>query len=640
MCGIAGLIGPTLDPATLERLALAMADTLAHRGPDDSGVVVAEPGGFAFGHRRLSIVDLSAEGAQPMTSRSGRWVIAFNGEVYNHRALRAELMSRGVRFRGHSDTETLVEAIDAWGIETTLRRSNSMFAFAALDRTEHRLVLARDRLGEKPLYWLDDGDRFAFASELRGLRVLPGVNLRVDPAAATALLHWSFVPHPFSIYEGVHQLAPGHLLEARLVGGRVQVDEREWWSLADVARRGITDRGHASVGQAAEEARELLSDAVALRMESDVPLGSFLSGGMDSSLVAAFAQQALGATRLRTFTVSMPDLGLDEAPHARAVAAHLDTDHQTVKLSRREALDQIPRLASIWDEPFADPSMLPTALLCRTAREHLTVCLAGDGGDEVFAGYNRHIFGASLQRRFGRLPSPLRHGLGRLSRWPSPSTVDAAARLLPARARVPQLGDKVQKAGSMLLDDDSAWEVLAGVWPKAALGVAPHAPAVPRVRGLDDPVERMLLADTAAVLPDQMLVKVDRASMAASLEVRSPYVDHRLVEWAWRQPLSVKASGGRGKLVLRELGKGLLPPEINQRPKFGFDPPLAGWLRDKLRPWASDLMAHPRCVEEGWINGDAVAQAWNEHLAGRRNWEYRLWGVLMLESWLTEHHPR
>ena len=638
MCGIAGLV--TTDPAVqndIEATIAAMADTLTHRGPDGHGASTFEHARVGLGHRRLAVIDLSEHGRQPMTSRSGRWVVSFNGEIYNHRVLRSDLERAGTRFRGHSDTETLVEAVDQWGLTETLERANGMFALAAYDTTRRRLTLARDRLGEKPLYWFHDGHTVAFGSELRALRTIAGTGLTVDPAAATALLRWSYIPHPHTIYAGVRQLPPGGLLHVDVDGHLPVVTEAAWWSVTDAIATALDERTDHDVDTAVEELHPLLTDAISLRLESDVPLGAFLSGGIDSSLVAALARQVAPGGRLRTFTVSMPHLGFDESAHAATVARHLGSDHVEVELTLHEALDEITRLPTIWDEPFADPSMLPTALLCRAARSHLTVCLGGDGGDELFAGYNRHALGASLHRRMGRLPGPLRRGLGRAALLPSPALVDRANRLLPPRRRLPNLGDKVQKAGAMLHDDGTAWEALAGIWPAEHLGPRAHPPTVRPLDGLD-PVEQMMLVDTVSVLPDQMLVKVDRASMATALEVRVPLLDHRLLEWAWRQPTTVKTAGGVGKLVLRQLAAQVLPAEIVERPKMGFDPPLGDWLRHELTDWAGDLLAAPRAVAEGWIGGDALRRTWDEHLDGRRNREYPLWGVLMLEAWLTEHH--
>ena len=637
MCGVAGVLGG----ADLTAYSRAMADAIAHRGPDAGDHWSSD--GIGLGHRRLSIIDLSPSGAQPMHSASGRWVIAYNGEIYNHRTIRRDLESAGVQFRGHSDTESLVEAIDHWGVERALLATNGMFAFAAWDRQTSTLVLARDRLGEKPLYWSDEDNRLLFASELKAFRTLPDFRPEIDPASVQALLRWSFIPHPHTIYRGVRQLRPGHLLEARLVDGRITITEREWWSLHDTVAGAMSRRPSTrSLDSAADELAPLLADAVAMRMESDVPLGSFLSGGVDSSLVAAFAQQASTTDPIRTFTVRMPELGFDESEHAHRVANHLGTKHTSVDMPLREVLDAVPTLASVWDEPFADPSMLPSLLLCRAAKRELTVCLAGDGGDEMFAGYNRHALGVSLWRKVRWMPAPVRRGVGRALLAPSPATIDrlggGVSRVLPPTLRVPNLGDKMQKAAAVLhAGHDGLWESLAQIWPADALPAwRGAAPTGPLVAGLD-PVESMMLTDTAVVLPDQMLVKVDRASMAASLEVRSPFLDHRLLEWSWAQPLDVKTAGGVGKLVLRKVLDGLVPDDIVQRPKMGFDPPLATWLRGPLQPWAGDLLSSSQVVANGWLDAQALQRTWNDHLTGTRNHDYRLWAVLMLESWLRTY---
>lgn len=622
-----------------------MIDTLTHRGPDGSGVAVVSPQ-CAIGHRRLAVIDLSDAGHQPMMSRSARWTVTFNGEIYNHRRLRDELIATGARFRGHSDTETLVEAIDAWGVDETLRRTNGMLAFAAYDTVDDRLVIARDRFGEKPVYWWRDHGRLAFASELRALRALPDVEFELDDASVTALLRWSFIPHPHTVYRDVSQLAPGSLLDIALRPDGHDVTERQWWSMADMVATSMQERADADPARAADELEALLTEAVAQRMQSDVPLGAFLSGGVDSSVIAALAQRASGDRRLATFTVAMPDIGFDESAHAKTVASSLGTEHHELHLSAADAFERIPRLPAVWDEPFGDPSMLPNLLLCSAASEHLTVCLGGDGGDELFAGYNRHVLGSAIDRRTAWLPQPTRHVMARLALTVPPATVDRIARSLPGLRNLPNPGDKAQKFASLMTADGSnggasTWNALAGLWPVDDLGIAPHHPATLDVgRALEgdlDAVEQMLLIDTAAVLSDQMLVKTDRASMASSLEVRAPFLDHHVLGWAWRQPTAVKTGRGVGKRVLRDVAERLVPPAIAERPKMGFDPPLGAWLRTELRPWAQDLLASPVCVERGWISADAVETAWSDHLAGRRNRDDRLWAVLMLESWLAEH---
>lgn len=644
MCGIAGLLDPRRETGTgpLEEAARAMAGALAHRGPDDAGVWSDAAEGAALSHRRLSIIDLSSAGHQPMTSASGRTTLVCNGELYNHRELRAELEALGRRFRGRSDTEVFVEAIDAWGVRRALERANGMFAIGVWDASWRALTLARDRLGEKPLYYGTVGGRFAFASELRGLRALPGFDASIDEHAVAAYLRWSYVPHPMTIHRGVSQLAPGELLHVRVADGRIMTDPVRWWSIEDAAARGQASRRAPLDPDAEDRLVDLLGDAVRMRLEADVPMGAFLSGGIDSSMVAALAQQALGSTRLRTFTMRMPDVAFDESADAARVAAHLGTDHTTVDLSARDALAAIPDLAGVWDEPFGDPSMLPTLLLCRAARRQLTVSLGGDGGDEVFAGYNRHALGYAIWRRVGRVPRPLRRGVSRALLLPSPRLVDATARrargVLPKRWDVRNPGDKVQKLASLLRADGSdLWAVLASTWPRPEEVLAGRATATdPRAdrHVCIDPVEELLLLDTAAVLPDEMLVKVDRASMAVALEVRVPFLDHRVVEWAWTLPMEAKAGGGEGKRLVRQALRRFVPPEVVERPKMGFDPPVAAWLRGPLRPWAEDLLAEARLRADGWFDAAALRATWDEHQSGRRNWDYRLWAVLMFNAWL------
>lgn len=637
MCGIAGLLGGAASRHdAFVALANSMAAELRHRGPDDDGAWGM--GHVALAQRRLAILDLSPAGRQPMASRSGRWVVVFNGEIYNHCVLRQDLLAAGHRFDGTGDTETLVEALEAWGLEPTLHRLNGMFALAAYDRDADELWLARDRLGEKPLYWSHSPRQLLFASELRGLRVVPGFRAEIDEQSVAALLRWSFIPHPFTIYRDVRQLAPGELLRARLDGGEVQVETRRWWDLGEVVDR--ASRQPPLVGPEADrELAALVDDAVAVRLLSDVPIGSFLSGGIDSALVAASAQRALGSTPLRTFTVSMPELGADEATDAAATAAAIGASHTTLALSRSDAVSLVGSMASVWDEPFADPSMVPTALLCRAVAGEVTVCLSGDGGDELFAGYNRHVFGERVARRAARLPQVIRGPLGRGLGAIPVSTLDrlgAGLRpVLPSHWRLPMVGDKVHKAAALLAADQDPWPVLAGVWSEDDLGVRPH---LPESAMRADPTERMLLTDTWSVLADQMLVKTDRASMAASMEVRVPLIDHRLVELAWRIPIGDKASGGRGKLPLRRLAAARLPAPVSRRPKLGFDPPLGRWLRDDLRPWADDLIGSSGAVDAGWLSGPALQRVWTEHLSGRRNHDYRLWAVLMVESWLRRYH--
>ncbi len=606
-----------------------MAETLRHRGPDGHGSWAAGHVGLA--QRRLAVIDLSPTGRQPMRSASARWVVVFNGEIYNHLELRAELARSGITFRGTSDTETLVEAIDAWGLVEALRRCNGMFAVAAYDTAADCLHLARDRCGEKPLYWCRRARTVYFASELRGVRVAVPGTLDIDEQSVAALLRWSFIPHPFTIYRDVFQLPPGGLLTIDAEGAPRQ---SLWWDLDAEIARARGSRGNDPGGAVARLSTDL-REAVRQRLISDVPLGAFLSGGIDSGLVAAFAQEALGAARLRTFTVTMPELEADEGIVAQRVASALGTDHETLELGRAEAFELVRSMPTIWDEPFGDPSMLPTAMMCRAVRGHVTVCLSGDGGDELFAGYNRHVFGLGLARRSASWPAPLRRALSGAARHAPGALLEplgrVAGRVPHTALRSPNLVDKIRKAGHVLHGGQSAWAALAGLWAEADLGSIPHPPSsgVP-----DDDLDAVLRTDLASVVPDQMMVKVDRASMASSLEVRVPMLDPRVMDIAWSLPADSLAKGGVGKLPLRRVAADVLPADVVHRAKHGFDPPLAQWLRAGLRPWADELVAGSEAVRRGWVSAESVRTTWADHRSGRRNHEHRLWPLLMLEAWL------
>jgi asparagine synthase (glutamine-hydrolysing) len=637
VCGIAGIVDPTTSTTAeqLAELADRMSAQVAHRGPEEDAVWVDAEVGVALGHRRLRIVDLSPTGSQPMVSASGRTVVVFNGEVYDHRRLRAELEASGHRFRGTSDTEVLVEGVEAWGVRGFLERSNAMLAVAVWDRAERRLTLARDRLGERPLYYGVVGGCFAFGSELRTLRMLPGFDATLDRGSLAAYVRYGFVPHPRTVFAGVRQLPPGSLLTVG-PGLPLDAEPERWWDLAEVVRRGVGRRLLPPPDDAADELHELLLDAVDLRREADVPLGAFLSGGIDSTAIVAL-MQAKADRPVRTFTVRMPTLAYDESEAAAAVARHLGTEHTVVDLSVDEALAAVPRLAATWDEPFADPSQLPTLLVAEAARRHVTVSLSGDGGDEVFGGYNRHVLGPRMWSATRRLPAGVRRrvasGIGAVR----PDTWDRLGRISPVR----NPGDKAGKLARMLAadGDDAAWTVLASVWddPRALLGDVEEA--IPAAVARTDlpfvgPLERMLYLDAAVVLPDNMLVKVDRAAMSCALEVRVPFLDHRVVEHAWRLPAELKVHDGRGKRILREVLDRYVPRDLVDRPKMGFDPPLGEWLRGPLRDWAEELLSPARLADGGVFAVEPVRACWDEHLSGRRRWDYRLWTVLSFGAWL------
>ena len=635
MCGIAGVVDFTKATGAeeLSRTVAAMTDSLTHRGPDAGAVWTDCRAGIGLGHRRLSILDLSPAGAQPMASADGRFVIVYNGEGYNAGDLRAELEAGGSRFRGHSDTEVLVEGFARWGIEATVGRFNGMFAFAAWDCAERRLVLGRDRLGIKPLYWAMQGERLIFGSELKALRACPGWNAEIDRDAVAAFLRHNYVPAPQSIYRGVRKLEPGTLLV--LDGAEVQI--LPYWSARAVALAGMANPCRLSDAETVDRLEALLAEAVRRQMVSDVPLGAFLSGGIDSSLVVAL-MRAAGAP-VRTFSIGFAEWGYDEAPHAARVARHLGTDHTELRFEPAHVLDLVPRLAEIYDEPFGDSSQLPTLLLSELTRRHVTVALTGDGGDEVFAGYNRYFWGTRL-RRLGILPPALRRAAGRLLTAVPTQAWDRMFRLVPPRLRPPQPGDKLHKLAEVLaLDEMGLYRRLVSHWqdPDAVVrgGREPHGPLWDPSwqRDFPDSVARMQVQDTVTYLPDDILVKVDRASMAVSLESRVPLLDHNVVEFAWTLPRPLLASGGVGKRLLRQVLYRHVPAELVERPKMGFGVPIGEWMTGPLRDWAEDLLDPRRLDQAGLLDPAPIGRMWAEHLAGRRNWQYPLWDVLMLEAW-------
>ena len=641
MCGIAGFFDtePRLDAEALKALAGAMARTLHHRGPDGSDVWADAEAGVAFGHTRLSIIDLSPAGAQPMRSGCGRFVITYNGEVYNAPELRAELEAAGRRFRGHSDTEVIVEGCAAWGVEATVKRLIGMFAFAAWDALERRLTLVRDRLGIKPLYWGRRNGRLMFGSELKALRALPDWQPEIDLDAVAAYLRHNCIPAPHSIYRGIRKLEPGKLVEVRADG---TAEVRAYWSLADAARRGRADVLDVSDDEALAELERLLGDAVKRRMVSDVPLGAFLSGGIDSSAVVAL-MQAASDRPVRTFSIGFHDERYNEARHAKKVAAHLGTDHTEQYVTAEEARDVIPMLPAMYDEPFADSSQIPTFLVSRIIRDHVTVALSGDGGDELFAGYNRYVFAATHQRQLARFPMALRRAGARGLRLLSPRAWDKIFLLAPARVRPRVAGDKLHKLATVLdKDEDAFYRQLVSHWtePEAVVLGATE----PRGLVWDDGVRevvpafiaRMQYLDTLTYLPDDILTKVDRASMAVSLEARVPILDHRVVELAWRLPHRFKVRNGKTKWLLRQLLYKHVPERLLERPKMGFGMPIDEWLRGPLRDWCESLLDPKALGEDGLFDPAPIRRKWDEHLSGKLNWQYLLWDILMFQAWKAE----
>jgi asparagine synthase (glutamine-hydrolysing) len=654
MCGIAGFLGGDWSPGggRMSALARSMAATIRHRGPDGSDIWLDEEHRVAFGHARLAIIDLSPAGHQPMTSPSGRWVITYNGEIYNHAAIRAELREEGFDFdwRGHSDTETLLAAIEAWGVEAALGRAIGMFAFALWDRADKRLILARDRLGEKPLYygWQGAGTHaaFLFGSELKALARHPSFVGEVDRQALTLYMRHNYVPAPHSIYQGIAKLLPGTLLT--LEQGRSEPAIRTYWSGADVARAGVADPLRVSPDEAVDELERLLLDAVGQQMVADVPLGAFLSGGIDSSTVVAL-MQAQSPRPVRTFTIGFNEKDYNEAEHAKAVAAHLGTDHTELYVTPEEALSVIPQLPAIYDEPFADSSQVPTRLVSALARRHVTVSLSGDAGDELFGGYNRYILTQRMWRKIAAVPRPLRGAVAAALTSLSPGTWNSLAGavqpILPAIARLSVPGDKIHKGAAVLgsRSQDELYHGLVSQWrDPASVVIGGEEPPtlltgdMPPLAGLGD-IERMMALDMLTYLPDDILAKVDRAAMNVSLETRVPFLDHRVVEFAWRLPLECKLRDGDTKWALRQVLYRHVPREIMERPKMGFGVPVGDWLRGPLRDWAESLLSPARLAAEGFFRPAPIRKIWADHLGGQVNEQYRLWCVLMFQAWLDEH---
>ena len=640
MCGITGFRlanGPQEHPVEiLER----MSATLAHRGPDDSGTWYDGAAAVGLAFRRLAIIDLSPEGHQPMHSASGRYTIVFNGEIYNFEELRSEL--GGGTWRGRSDTEVMLAAIERWGLNPALQRFVGMFAFALWDSHEHRLCLVRDRLGIKPLYYGRAGGNFVFASELKAIRSFPGFDGVIDRDTLAAYIRCAYVPAPYSIYRGIHQVPPGSVVT--LHSGADAVSVSSFWSLEEAARTGKASPAEGSDAELMEQLHQKLRDAIRLRMIADVPLGAFLSGGIDSSLVVAL-MQAQSSRPVKTFTIGFAEESHNEAAYARTVAEHLGTDHTEFVLSAQDVLNVVPLLPSMYDEPFADSSQIPTHLVAKMARRHVTAALSGDGGDELFCGYSRYSFAHSLQRVLARVPQPIANAGAKLIRSVSPASIDRCLELLPARGILKNSpGQKFHRMASHLANPNAAEIYLSfiSMWadPSAVVpGSQEHdavLAAIHRFGWLSDIRDMAMLSDAATYLPDDLLTKLDRASMAVSLEARVPILDHRVVEFALRLPLRLKTRDRQTKWALRQILYRYVPPQIVERPKMGFSVPMDSWLRGPLREWAEDLLSSENLNRHGLFAVQPIREKWQEHLSAHRNWQHLLWPVLMFQAWISQ----
>lgn len=646
MCGIVGVFHPGKRSGIVSDTLRPMVRALTHRGPDDSGIWLDVDVGIGLGHRRLAVIDLSPEGHQPMLSESSRYVISFNGEVYNFRELRRQLEVLGHSFRGHSDTEVVLAAVEQWGLFGALKRFSGMFAFALWDQRQQQLQLVRDRLGEKPVYYGWQNGSFVFASELKALRACSAWQGEIDRDALALYLRHNYIPSPYSIYQGIRKLLPGTVLTIGVDSKGGLPEPVHYWSPSQVAEEG--SRRQAAVEDPAEAASQLdalLRETIGQQMVADVPVGAFLSGGVDSSTVVAL-MQIQSSRPVRTFTIGFHEADYNEAEAAKAVAQHLGTDHTELYLSPREAMEVIPQLPALYDEPFADASQIPTCLIARLARRHVTVSLSGDGGDELFGGYVRYSWGRRIWGSIGWLPTGVRRLAARLVISMSPQAWDRlfrqAAFFVPSLAGSAVRGDRAHKLAEILAVE-SAEELYRGLvshWKNPeSLVVGSREPRTAltdpnRWPKLADFTQRMMYLDMVSYLPDDILVKLDRATMAVSLEARVPLLDHRVVEFSWSVPLWMKVRAGQGKWLLRQVLYKYVPRELIERPKMGFSVPIDSWLRGPLRAWAEDLLAEERLKREGYLNAAPIRQKWREHLAGLRSWQHYLWDVLMFQAWL------
>lgn len=640
MCGIAGFLhSKTSD--SLQTVQF-MAQTLHHRGPDDMGIWQDNSLGLSLIHTRLSILDLSPAGHQPMISSSKRYVIAFNGEIYNHLLLRKELQSEGyLAWRGHSDTETLLACFEAWGIEKTLQKTVGMFAISLWDTREKLLYLARDRMGEKPLYYGFQNGVFMFGSELKALKSHPSFLGEIERDAIALQLRHNYIPEPLSIYKGIYKLSPGTFAKISLDSDDIVITP--YWELKNHLRTQPYNDSHDPIAHM----ENILTKTVRDQMLSDVPLGAFLSGGIDSSLITAL-MQAQSSNPIKTFTIGFDQVGYNEAEFAKAVAKHLKSEHTELYVTDQDALNVVPMLSSLYDEPFSDSSQIPTFLVSKMTKQYVTVALSGDGADELFGGYNRHLWADTLSKRVQYIPLSVRKRIHSLTTKLSAEKMNLFFELfsiLPKRLRYNNIGDKIHKLASLLpsSSQEELYLTLVSHWIDSDSIVIGGSSTNPRFHSHFQEAhelsfsEQMMYTDATTYLCGDILTKVDRAAMGVSLETRAPFLDHRVVEAAWQLPLSLKIREGKGKWILRQILYKHVPKELIERPKMGFGAPIGAWLRGPLRDWAESLLDEERLRREGFFYPAPIRQKWEEHITGRRNWQYDLWDILMFQSWL-EHN--
>lgn len=636
MCGLVGFLNS--DACQYDPMAIIskMTDALIHRGPDDGATWVHQNQDLALGHRRLSIIDLSSSGQQPMHSRDGRYVLVYNGEVYNFIELRKHLETKRHRFTGHSDTEVILALITEYGLERALPQISGMFALALWDHKEQTLSLARDRVGEKPLYYGLIGNHFVFGSELKAMKAHPQFNNPINRNSIALLMQFGYVPTPHSIYEKIYKLTPGTTLTISKANLSSLPQPKPYWSAIDVAKAGLTNPLRFNDREAIQHTEQLLSDIIKNQMMADVPLGAFLSGGLDSSLVATL-MQTNSSQRIKTFTIGFHDQRYNEAPYAKAIANHLGTEHTEFYVDAPQVLSVIPHLPTIYDDPFADSSAIPMFLLAQLTGQKVRVCLSGDGGDELFGGYNRYLLAQTLWKKMGYLPYPLRLILKKLFLSVSPLHWQ---KLLPF-IQIPMIGDKLHKIGTIIVANspEKIYQQLISQWHHGHEIVKNHLPTPSTETLLQDIegmhfIERMMITDTISYLPDDIMVKVDRATMAVGLESRSPYLDHQLIEFIWQLPLNMKVRNQTSKWLLRRILSKYVPEHLFNRPKMGFSIPLDAWLRGPLRDWAESLLDKTLIEQQGYLQVTPVLNRWQEHLSGKRNWQQQLWTVLMFQAWL------